>query len=116
MSCRHACAAMAALSRLGDEVKRFLLALLRGCAQLAFCDTAPAGVLVLAGIALIAPFNALGTLLGAVFGTLVGRFSSAYLREEWASGLASFNPAIVGLLWGGFLASGEVHIVFLLPL
>jgi urea transporter/NAD-dependent SIR2 family protein deacetylase len=105
---------MAAPSRLGDEVRRFVLALLRGCGQLAFCDAPPAGMLVLAGIALIAPLSALGTLLGAAFGTLVGRFTSAYRPDEWAGGLAGFNPAIVGLLWGGFLASGELHIAFLL--
>jgi NAD-dependent SIR2 family protein deacetylase/urea transporter len=107
---------MAALSRLGAEVKLSVWALLRGCGQLAFCDAPSAGLLVLAGIALIAPFSALGALLGAAFATLVGRFVSAYRRDEWASGLASFNPAIIGLLWGGFLASGEVHIAFLLPL
>jgi NAD-dependent SIR2 family protein deacetylase/urea transporter len=45
-----------------------------------------------------------------------GRFTSVYRRDDWACGLASFNPAIVGLLWGGFLASGEVHTAFLLPL
>jgi urea transporter/NAD-dependent SIR2 family protein deacetylase len=116
ISCPRVCVVMAAHSRFGVELKLAVLALLRGCAQLAFCDGPLRGLLVLVGIALIAPFSALGVLLGAAFGTLVGRFAPAYRRDEWACGLASFNPAIVGLLWGGFLASGEVHIAFLLPL
>jgi len=106
---------MAAFFRLAAEARQFLWVLLRGCAQLAFCDSPIAGALVLAGITLASPFSGLGTLLGALFGTMAGRLLPAYGRDEWAWGLASFNPAIIGLLWGGFLASGEVHPVLLLP-
>ena len=106
---------MAAPSRLTGEAKLFLWALLRGCAQIAFCDSPMAGVLVLAGITLASPFSGLGTLLGALFGTIASRRMSAYRREEWAWGLAAFNPAITGLLWGGFFASGEVHPLLLVP-
>ncbi len=65
-------------------------------------------MLVLAGVTLASPFAGLGTALGAIFGTVAGRFIPAYAREEWAWGLAGFNPAIIGLLSAGFLASGEI--------
>lgn len=107
---------MIALSKLTGEVNAYLCAVLRGCAQLAFCDSTLAGVLVLAGITLVAPFSGLGTLVGAAFGTIVGRLVPVYRREEWAWGLASFNPAIIGLLWGGFLASSEMHLGSLIPI
>ena len=96
------------------ELARSSLALLRGCGQLALCERPVCGLLVLAGIALIAPFCAAGALLGAGFGTLAARFTSFYARDEWAMGLAGFNPAIVGLLGGGFLASGELPVAHLL--
>ena len=94
----------------------WLWALLRGCAQVAFCDSPLAGALVLSGVTLMSPHNGLGMLLGALFGTVAGRFVSAYEREEWAWGLAGFNPAIIGLLWGGFFASGEIHPALLVPI
>jgi urea transporter/NAD-dependent SIR2 family protein deacetylase len=100
---------MTALSRLAGEARAFYQAWLRGCAQLAFCDSPAAGMLVVFGITLASPMAGAGTLLGALFGTVVGRLTSAYPREEWAWGLAGFNPAIIGLLSGGFLAGGEVH-------
>jgi urea transporter len=93
------------------------LATLRGCAQLAFCDSPAAGVLVLVGLAFVSPHAALGALVGSAFGTLAARFVPGYGREDWSWGLASFNPAIVGLLWDGLLASGEVSPLWLaLPL
>jgi len=55
-------------------------------------------------------------LLGALFGTVVGRFVAAYTREEWSWGLAGFNPAIIGLFWSGFFASGEIHLATLVPI
>jgi urea transporter/NAD-dependent SIR2 family protein deacetylase len=104
------------LARLHVELTRHARATLRGCAQLAFCDSLAAGVLVLGGIALVSPYSGLGALLGAALGTIVGRFVPAYSRDEWSWGLASFNPAIVGLFFGGFLASGESHPAFLVPI
>lgn len=104
------------LARLRLELMRHARATLRGCAQLAFCDSLVAGVLVLGGIALVSPYGGLGALLGAALGTVVGRFVPAYSRDEWSWGLASFNPAIVGLFFGGFLASGERHPALLVPI
>ena len=103
------------LARLRSELTHHVRATLNGCAQLAFCDTPLAGLLVLGGIALASPFAGGGALLGATFGTIVGRHVPAYSRVEWSFGLASFNPAIVGLFFGGFLASGERGIAFLIP-
>jgi urea transporter len=107
-------AARSDVAQLRAELRLSSLALLRGCGQLAFCERPVCGLLVLAGIALIAPFCAVGALLGAGFGTLAARSTSLYARDEWAMGLAGFNPAIVGLLGGGFLASGELPVAHLL--
>jgi urea transporter len=104
---------MAALSSLATGARRFVEAWLRGCAQIAFCDSPLTGLLVLAGIALIVPLAGVGTLLGALFGTLAGRLTSAYPREEWVWGLAGFNPGIVGLMWGGFFAEGDARLALL---
>jgi NAD-dependent deacetylase len=79
---------------------------LRGLAQLVFAERADAGLLVLAAIWLVAPWSALGAVLGAAFGSAAGYVLPTYTRAEWKLGLAGFNGAIVGILWGGFLASG----------
>jgi urea transporter len=107
---------MPAPSSLARDAEAWLRALLRGCAQVAFCDSSPAGVLVLAGVTLASPYSGFGMFVGAVFGTVAGRFVRAYRREEWAWGLAGFNPAIIGLLWCGFFASGEIHPAWLVPI
>lgn len=104
---------MAAFSSHAAQAKLFLCASLRGCAQLAFCDSTAAGLLILGGITLTSAFAGLGAFAGALFGTVAGRFIPAYGREEWGWGLAGFNPAIIGLLCGGFLASAAVDLGFI---
>ena len=105
---------MSAVSSLVAEARLFTQAWLRGCAQLAFCDSPLSGVLVLSGIALLAPLAGIGALIGALVGTLVGRATRAYARDEWAWGLAGFNPAIVGLVGGGLVVSHEMGVPLLL--
>ncbi|MCU0896243.1 MAG: urea transporter [Burkholderiales bacterium] len=105
---------MAAVSSVAANTRLFTQAWLRGCAQLAFCDSPLTGFLVVAGVALVAPLAGIGALIGALFGTLVGRTTRAYSRDEWAWGLAGFNPAIVGLMGGALVASREIGIPLLL--
>jgi urea transporter len=105
---------MAAASSLAAEARRFTQAWLRGCAQIAFCDSPPTGLLVVAGIALVAPLAGIGALIGALFGTVAGRVTRVYARDEWAWGLAGFNPAIVGLMCGGLVASREIGVPLVL--
>ncbi len=88
----------------------FVQTLFRGLAQLAFCGRPLAGALILAGLALISPWGAAGALAGAAFGTIAGVFCWIYTRAEWESGLAGFNTAIVGILWGGFFAEGAFDV------
>lgn len=104
---------MAARSSFAADTRLFVRAWFRGCAQIAFCDSPSTGLLLVAGIALADPFAGLGALLGALFGTAVGRLTCAYPREEWSWGLAGFNPAIVGLMGGGFFAAGEGRLAVL---
>ena len=80
---------------------------LRGLAQLVFSDRSIAGLLLLGAIWLVSPWSALGALLGAAFATAVGGVLSVHTRGEWRAGLSGFNGAIIGILWGGFFASGN---------
>jgi NAD-dependent deacetylase len=89
---------------------RWLRVILRGLAQVAFADSAWAGLLVLAGTAVVAPWSALGALTGAVVGTVAGRFHGSFNGPEWELGLGGPNPAIVGILWGGALAGDTVAV------
>ena len=101
---------------MGAASSAFTGALFRGLAQLAFCDSALAGVLVLAGLALVSPWGAAGAVAGTVFGTAVGYFASVYSREEWEHGLAGLNGAVVGIIWGGFIADGSFNLPLFLTI
>lgn len=79
---------------------------LRGLGQLALVDTAAGGALVLAAIALVNPWCALGAAIGAVIGTLAGCRITGVTREEWRSGLAGFNCAVIGIMAGGSFTTG----------
>ncbi len=87
--------------------------ILRALAQLTLAERPLAGGLVLCAMVLISPWIALGALVGAGFGTAAGILLRVYAREEWKAGLAGFNCSIIGILWGGFLASGEWQPVLL---
>lgn len=82
---------------------------LRGLAQLVFAERSEAGLLVLTAIWLTAPWSALGALMGATFGSAAGYVLPTYTRTEWKLGMAGFNGAIIGILWGGFIASGDAQ-------
>jgi NAD-dependent deacetylase len=88
--------------------------ILRALAQLVLAERPLAGGLVLCAMVLISPWIALGALVGAGFGTTAGIALGVYTREEWKAGLAGFNGSIIGILSGGFLASGEWQPVLLL--
>lgn len=88
---------------------------LRGAGQIIFCGNAAAGVLVVFGIAMLAPWTALGLLLGVATGTALGRIDASLPAAAWRDGLAGFNPGIVGMLWAGPLARADATAT-LLPL
>lgn len=92
----------------------FARVVLRSLAQIAFADQARAGLLILAAIALLSPWGALGALFAAVLGTTAGLLPRACPRQEWLSGVTGYNGAIIGILWGGFPASGEFRLGLLL--
>ena len=90
------------------------LALARGLGQLVLADRVAAGLLVLAGLALISPWGALGAVAGAAFGTAAGRIVPSCSRAEWSQGIAGFNSAIVGLFWAGQFAAGDGNLILFL--
>ena len=92
----------------------FARVVLRSLAQIAFADQARAGLLILAAIALLSPWGALGALFAAVLGTAAGLLPRVCPRQEWLSGVTGYNGAIIGILWGGFPAAGEFRLGLLL--
>ena len=87
--------------------KRWALAYLRGLAQVAFSESPWAGLLVIGSIVLLAPWSALGAVAGGLVGLVAGRYQKSLSEAQWEAGLAGFNPAIVGILWGLTYAAGE---------
>ncbi len=87
--------------------KRWALVYLRGLGQVAFSENPWAGLLVIGSIALLAPWSALGAVAGGLVGLVAGRFQKNLSEPQWEAGLAGFNPAIVGILWGLTYAAGE---------
>lgn len=79
---------------------------LTGIGQLAFSDRALGGVLVLAGIAFLSPWAALGCLLGAAIGTAVAYSFHTWNSVEKGAGLPCPNLAIVGIFFGAQLSGG----------
>ncbi len=89
-------------------------AVLYGLAQISFTSSHIAGILVFAAIACISPWGALAAAGGAIIGTTAGRLLDAYPEALWCAGLSGYNAAIVGIMWGGLLASGIPDLPFLL--
>ena len=79
---------------------------LRGVAQVVFADSAASGVAVLAGLALMSPWLALGAAAGAAMGTGTGRFFGFFPASQWRAGLTGYNTAIIGIIGAGLLAQG----------
>lgn len=96
-----------------SHFKCWFQVVLRGLAQVAFAERPIAGVLVLAGIAVLIPASAVGALAGALAGAVAGRLQGTLNRAQWEAGLSVPNPAIVGILWGGASASGDAGILAL---
>ena len=88
---------------------------LRGIAQIAFLDHWLDGLLVLAATALLSPWSAVGTALGALFAVALGRRVFRQTEWEWQAGFGAYDCAIVGLLWGSVLARGGAQ-ALLFPL
>jgi len=96
--------------------KSLLSALFRGISQIVFAENAIIGLLLLISISLISPYAAIGALIGASFGTLLSRFIIVEFRPLWQYGFFGYNPAIVGLFWGGVLSSQPFSIASLVLL
>lgn len=88
--------------------KRWVLVYLRGLAQVAFSETPWAGLLVVGGIAVLVPWSAAGAMVGGLVGLVAGRFQENLSEVHWEAGIAGFNPAVVGIVWGLTYAAGGV--------
>jgi NAD-dependent deacetylase len=82
---------------MGADPKLWLKTLLKGIGQIAFCDRAVQGALVLGAIAFVSLVAAGLALLGAVVGTLSGFLLKLRPENEWREGLSGVNPAVAGL-------------------
>ena len=91
----------------------WLRAFFAGLAQLIFCSTPPAGVLVALGLGVLSPWMLAGAAGGCLLGTVAGRVMPGITREAWLAGLAGFNPAILGIVGAGALAAGQQDAVWL---
>lgn len=76
----------------------------RGLAQVIFSDRPAVGLLVVGATAAVAPWSAVGAVIGAVAGAVAGRVLRTVDDASWRMGLTGYNPAIVGISWGGVLA------------
>jgi len=88
----------------------FATAVLGAVGQLALCEGPLAGALIAGALALVSPWAAAGALAGATFGTAVGAAGMTRSTSAWRHGLAGYNTAIVGLLWGGLAAQGDFNL------
>ena len=95
----------------------YATAWLRGIAQLAFLDAPLQGGLLLTAIALLSPWSAIGTALGAAVAIVFGPHFFDQDEREWAAGLGAYDSALVGLAWAGVLArGGGPSLLFILAL
>lgn len=70
-----------------------------GHGQVLFCESPAGGVLLLLGVAAIAPRAALLSALGCAIATAVAR-ACDFPRRAWRRGLYGYAGALVGLFWG----------------
>jgi NAD-dependent deacetylase len=82
---------------MGVDAKLWAKTLFKGVGQVAFCDRALQGGLILAAIAWLSPYAAAWALGGAALGTVLGRLLRLRPDKEWREGLAGVNAAIAGL-------------------
>ncbi len=85
-----------------------------GLGQIAFCDRAACGALVLLAAAIYSPWAAVGALVGAFIGTAVAYLFHTWNSIEKGAGLPVPNLAILGLVWGGFVPAGGWPILLIL--
>ena len=89
-------------------------AILTGIAQIAFSDKIFSGYIVFLSILLIAPWNALGGLIGVSIGTLISYlYYKNNFYEEWKKGYFSFSTGILGVILGGYLVYSPVYLFIL---
>ena len=84
-------------------------------AQIAFSDKILSGYIIFIAILLIAPWNAIGGLIGTSIGTFVSYF---YYKndfyKEWKKGYFSFSTGILGVILGGYLVYSSVYLFILI--
>ena len=80
-------------------------AVLNGVAQAVFCDNPIAGLLQIGALFFLSPWIALGGLVGALVGTVVGDRAGTWSKLEVGLGLAGVNLSILGSFLG-YIAQG----------
>lgn len=90
-----------------QAIQEFSFAVSRSLSQIALCEHVGSGFLIFFAIVVVAPWSALGAIIGAVSGTLSGMYFSRLDKQQWQRGFSGVNPAILGILWGGVLSQGN---------
>ena len=84
-------------------------------AQIAFSDKIFSGYIVFFSIFSIAPWNAIGGLIGTIIGTLISYFyyKNNYYKE-WKEGYFAFSTGILGIILGGYLVYSPIYFFILI--
>ncbi len=92
--------------RIFDPARSPVAVAFRSLGQIAFSGSAAMGALVLAAIALISVWSAVGALFGAALGSCLYRWTRGADAEFGRVGLGGVNSAILGIMWGSALETG----------
>ncbi len=87
-------------------ISNLFFAVLHSFSQIIFLANPWVGGIVLLVILLLSPWAAVGAFSGMLFGVFSNITNQNWLDSEWKAGLTAYNPAIVGIFWGGTLAQG----------
>ena len=96
-------------------IKDWHQAISTGIGQIAFSDKIFSGYIVFISILFIAPWNALGGLIGVSIGTLISYFYyKNNFYKEWKKGYFGFSTGILGVILGGYLAYNSIYLLMLI--
>ena len=95
--------------------KKSINAIFSSLAQVAFSNKPINGLVILLAIFFISPFAAAGAFIGALIGVESVRPNYRSKNFLWSLGILGYNPAILGIIWGGTLSRLDAKSFLFLP-